>query len=107
MKSRYDYMRASKVEDIDGEQYPDPLTINYQAAIDAQHAFPNTHQLTVPDLKKLWVMYYKQTDRVEMDDVLYSINGIEHVGVLEPGDTIYLYNPDDVEQFKFSDLTND
>lgn len=106
MRSRYDYMRASKVEDTDGDQYPDPLTINYQAAIDAQVTIPDTYTLTTPDLKKLWVMYYKQTGRVEMDDVLYSINGIEHVGVLEPGDSIYLYDPDEVTQFTFSDLTN-
>lgn len=104
MKSRYDYMRSSIVEDIDGQQFPDPLTINYQAAIDKYNAVPNAHELNFTDLKKLWVMYFKLTDRLDMDDVLYSINGIEHVGELEPGDKIYLYDPEYVEQFKFKDL---
>lgn len=104
MKSRYDYMRASTVEDIDGQQYPDPLTINYQVAIDKYGTLPGIHELSLTDLKKLWVTYYKATDELEMDDVLYSINGIEHVGLLEPGDQIYLYDPNLVEKFSFKDL---
>lgn len=106
MKSRYDYMRASKVEDIDGTQYPDPLTINYQAAIDDYGAVPNSYQLSYTDLKKLWVAYYKQTGKVDEDDILYSINGIEHVGLLEPEDEIYLYDPEKVQQFSFKDLSD-
>lgn len=106
MKSRYDYMRASVIEDIDGQQYPDPLTINYQAAIDKYNAVPTSYKLNYTDLKKLWVAYYKQTNKVEEDDILYSINGIEHVGLLEPEDTIYLYDTEEVEQFKFKDLSD-
>ena len=49
-------------------------------------------------------MYYKETGKLEMDDILYSINGIEHVGLLEPGDMLYLYDPEDVEQYTFKDL---
>lgn len=97
-------MRSSKIRDIDGEQFPDPLTINYQAAIDSANSVPGAHEVTFMDLKKLWLMYYKETGKLELDDVLYSINGIEHVGELEPGDIIYMYSPEDVKQFSFKDL---
>lgn len=106
MKSRYDYMRPSTVEDIDGQQFPDPLTINYQAAIDNYGIIPSIYEFSLTDLKKLWVTYYKETGRLDLDDVLYSINGIEHVGLLEPGDQLYLYEPELVEKFGFKDLEN-
>lgn len=99
-------MRASTVEDIDGQQFPDPLTIDYQAAIDSYGVLPSSHELSLTDLKKLWVTYYRLTDELDMDDVLYSINGIEHVGLLEPGDQIYLYDPNLVKKFSFKDLEN-
>lgn len=104
MKSRYDYMRPSIVEDEDGQQFPDPLTINYQAAIDKYNAMPQAYTLSQLDLKKLWVKYYRETTKLDEDDILYSINGIEHVGLLEPGDSIYVFNPEDVEQFNFKNL---
>ena len=105
MKSRYDFMRPSNVEDIDGKQFPDPLTINYQSIIDGAPMLPDAIQIRRPDLKRLWVRYYKETDRTDMDDVIYSANGIEHVGVLEPEDTIYLFNLSRLKQFGFKDLT--
>ena len=109
MRSRYDYMRFSVVEDIDGDQYPDPLTIDYYSAILKEGTIPDSYKLSRSDLKKLWVKYHKEvglgeTDLTEMDDVLYSMNGIEHVGILEPEDNIFLYNTDNVSQFKFKDL---
>lgn len=106
MRSRYDYMKSSTVEDVDGMQFPDPLTINYQAAIDNFNAIPDSYTLSAVDLKKLWVAYYKQTGKTEEDDILYSINGIEHVGLLEPEDRIYLYDPERVEQFNFKNLNS-
>lgn len=105
MKSRYDYMRASVVEDIDGNQFPDPLTVDYQSVIRKSHYLPGTMTLSRVDLKKFWVKYYKETNLQELDDVLLSVNGVEHFGVLEPGDSLYLFNTEDVEQFKFKDLT--
>ena len=98
-------MRQSVVEDIDGDQYPDPLTINYQRAIDKTTGYPDGFKLTRVDLKKLWVKLYKETGQTELDDVLLSVNGIEHQGVLEPEDVIYNYNIDAVRQFEFVDLT--
>lgn len=107
MKSRYDYMRESWcAKDIDGESYPDPLSIDYKSVVDNTSNIPNTYTLTEPDVLKLWKSYYKATGKVEMDDVLYTLNGIEHVGVLEPLDQIYLFPTENVRQYKFKDLTN-
>lgn len=97
-------MRSSVVEDIDGDQFPDPLTINYQSAIEEYELLPSIHKITLMDIRKLWLMYYKETDKVEMDDVLYSINGVEHVGELEPDDLLYMYDPELVKPFSFKDL---
>lgn len=104
MKSRYDYMRTSIVEDIDGNQFPDPLTVDYQSVVRATRTLPSTMTLSRVDLKKFWVKYYKTTGKQELDDVLLSINGVEHFGVLEPGDSLYLFNTDSVAQFGFKDL---
>jgi len=105
MKSRYDYMRASVVEDIDGEKYPDPLTINYQAIIDATHYLPEVMELNRTDLKKFWVKYYKATEKQDEDDILLTLNGVEHIGVLEPEDKLYLFDTSYVPQYNFKDLT--
>lgn len=106
MKSRYDYMRESKVIDIDGNQYPDPLTIDYHHAIENYNSYPNSYSLTKSNLKRLWVKYYEETGLTEYDDILYTLNGIAHVGLLEPGDQIYKFDPSLVQQFTFTDLTD-
>lgn len=52
MKSRYDYMRESPVKDIDGENFPDPLTVDYQAVVDQTLSLPATMTLSRVDLKR-------------------------------------------------------
>lgn len=107
MHSRYDLMRESVVEDIDGEHFPDPLTINYQRALDSLRKLPESYTLNRYDLKKLWKKYYLETGKLEDDDILYSLNGVEHVGLFEPGDFLYKFNTDLVEQYEFKNLEND
>lgn len=104
MQSRYDYMRDSLVQDIDGENFPDPLTVDYQSVIDQTSQIPSSYTLTRPNLKKLWKVYYENTGLTEMDDVVYTLNGIEHVGMLEPGDQIYLFDTNKLSQFSFKNL---
>lgn len=104
MKSRYDYMRESPVKDIDGENFPDPLTVDYQAVVDQTLSLPATMSLSRVDLKRFWVKYYKTTNKTDLDDVLLSINNVEHFGVLEPEDTLYLFDTENVPQFSFKDL---
>ena len=54
MKSRYDYMRESPVKDIDGENFPDPLTVDYQAVVDQTLSLPATMTLSRVYLKRFW-----------------------------------------------------
>lgn len=104
MNSRYDYMRPSDVMDIDGEFFPDPLTINYQRVLNTTDELPISYALNLYDLKKLWLSYYKQTSSVDMDDILYTVNGIPHVGLLEPEDSIYRFNTNAVDFYSFKSL---
>lgn len=104
MKSRYDYMRASPVTDIDGEQFPDPLTINYEGILEKEVSIPAAYTLSVVNLRKLWWKYYTESGREDLDDVQYDLNMIEHVGELEPGDQILLFDLSGVEEYKFKDL---
>ena len=97
-------MKPSSVLDIDGEVFPDPLTIDYQYVVDNTNRLPPAYTISFPDLHKLWVKYYKETGKTEMDDILYSVNGIGHVGMLEPEDNIYLFNTDLIRSFDFKDL---
>lgn len=106
MHSRYDLMRASSVEDIDGVQFPDPLTVDYNSFLENERVLPQTYTFTRPDLKKLWKKYYENTNKTEDDDILYNLNGIEHVGLIEPEDFIYIFDTSKVKQYTFKDLDN-
>lgn len=106
MLSRYDYMRESKVVDIDGEKFPDPLTIDYTGPTKNLSRLPGVITLDTQNIKKLWLAFYKATEELAGDDILYSVNGIEHIGLLEPEDTIRLYDTSLVSQFTFKDLTD-
>lgn len=92
LTSRYDYMWEGNTTDVDGEAWPDPLSIDYNSVLDNTKSIPSGYTLTYPDTRKLWVAYYKATGKTELDDVQYTLNGIEHVGLLEPGDEILLFD---------------
>ena len=97
-------MKPSVIADIDNELFPDPLTIDYSRVIATADRLPTSYTLNVYDLKKLWVKYYKQTNSTEQDDIIYTVNGIPHVGLLEPEDNIYLFNANAVDFYKFNSL---
>lgn len=105
MKSRYDYMRASVNTDIDGEQFPDPLTISYEDVLEGEKKIPNSYSLNAVNLRKLWWKYYETTGLTDMDDCQYNLNMIEHVGELEPEDQILLFDTSKLKQYEFKDLT--
>lgn len=104
MKSRYDYMWAGNSVDTDGEVFPDPLSIDYSPVFDDLKTVPEAYTLTQPDLKKLWWALYKATEQTEGDDILLNLNGIDHVGLLEPEDQIILFPTDNVRPFDFCNL---
>lgn len=89
MKSRYDYMAESAHRDVKtNELYPDPLSIDYK--IDSLSAMPVSYTLSKADLDKFWKWYYEKTDELEGDDLLLSFNGIDYLGQLEIGDSLYM-----------------
>lgn len=105
MHSRYDYMWESNSRDEkDNEFYPDPLSVNYDAALEATNKMPDGFELTKADLKKFWVAYYKATGKTEEDDILLQLNDVPHIGMLEPGDVLYKFNPKLIKSYTFFNL---
>lgn len=106
MESRYDYMWESNTRDEegDGDFWPDPLSIDYDPPLEKIKTLPNGYELTYSDMKKLWLAYYKATGYTERDDILYQVNDIPNIGMLEPGDVIYMFNTYLVSQYSFANL---
>ena len=85
--SRYNYMEESKVADIDGEVYYDPLSIDYSKLVLSE--VPTPHKINSSDIQKFWIYMYNTYGSDAVEDLLLSINGIGYVGELEPGSTIF------------------
>jgi len=88
MKSRYDFMKESKVQDTDGELYPDILSMNY-SEIKFQN-LPEIETITSIDINKFWYFMYKKYGIEYYDDLLLNLNGIPYVGMLEPNDKLVM-----------------
>lgn len=97
MKSRYDYYKESQVLDIDGEAWPDPLSVSFND-IQLTKA-PPQYQLKDGDITKFWLFMEKYYNRQDMDDILLNINAIPYLGMERPGDAIYLVEMSDMEAF--------
>ncbi len=96
MKSRYDCMKESSVKDIDGEFFPDPLSLSYDISVTE---LPSKKQVNSVDIAKFWLFMQNNYDMAEEDDILLGVNGVPYVGMLEPGDEIYLVSKTDLENF--------
>ncbi len=91
-------MLNSKVRDSeDGEQFPDPLSASFENTQFTN--IPQTHTITAGDISKFWLTMYNHYGLVELDDVLLSLNGVPHISCLEPGDTIYMLDINDIRNF--------
>lgn len=102
MISRYDYMSESEVKDTDGERFPDPLSVTYN---DVQlTSYPQHTQLTSKDLEKFWYFMVDAYGRTDLDDILLNINNVPYVGMLKPGDVLYLVSENDLEKFSTQKL---
>ena len=91
MFSRYDVLSPSQVQDpVDRDNYPDPLSINYNNVKLTQ--LPGRTALSKVDLDRFWLFMTRQYSKVaEADDVLLIINDVPYVGMLQTGD--FLYTP--------------
>jgi len=90
MFSRYEAMKDSQVKDpADKDNYPDPLSINYNNVVLTE--LPGRVALTKADFERFWLFMSKQYKNIaEADDVLLIVNDVPYLGMLQPGDYLYL-----------------
>lgn len=69
-------MREGVVDDVDGETYPDPLTLNYSSFIPSQ--FIESLTLLENDLARPWVLFSRKYGQAIYDDVILSLNEVPH-----------------------------
>lgn len=98
MKSRYDYMKESCVQDTDGENFPDTLSVSYNDVQLTQ--IPTAHKLTQADIEKFWLYMYNSYGLQDMDDILLNINGIPYIGAEKPGEILFKVTSDDLYNFE-------
>jgi hypothetical protein len=98
--TRYDKMISSTVLDEDGESWPDPLSVTYGNDI---KVLPTVHRVSAVDIAKFWVAYYNQYAVTEGDDMLLSRNGVPYIGMLKPGDEIYFFDVNDLENIEYQE----
>lgn len=94
MKSRYDFMKESSVQDEDGELYPDILSTDYSQL--KLNSLPNIETITSADINRFWYFMYKKYGIEYYDDLLLNLNGIPYVGMLEPNDKIVMISLNDL-----------
>ena len=99
MYSRYDLMKPAdySYDSEDGEQYPDPLSINYAKASFTE--IPVGLEVSMANINKFWLYMKENYNLTDHDDLLLNLNGIPYIGLLEPGDTIYNIVKKDLEEF--------
>jgi hypothetical protein len=102
MFSRYDAMAESKIVDtVDQVAYPDPLTVNFNNLHLSE--IPKLRTVSKVDLDRFWLFILRQYKTIaEGDDIVLTMNGIPYVGMLEPGDQLYI--PISADMYAVKDL---
>lgn len=90
-------MDASSVQDIDKEQYPDPLSIQYNRFYPTYNVL--SQELSSADIAKFFNFMQRRYGIQELDDILLSYNGVPYIGMLEPGNALYLLDIEDLTKF--------
>jgi hypothetical protein len=98
MQSRYDYMEAGNVCDIDGEEFPDCLTTVYPGFKITEVPLPDV--VAEADINKFWLYMYRRYGVPYYDDIYLNINQIPYVGMLEPGSTLFNLKLSDMVSFE-------
>lgn len=97
MTSRYDYMQSGASVDTDGLSFPDPLSADFTHT--QLTSIPAQVEVTSGDISKFWLFMYRQYKTTDFDDIFLNLNNVFHVGLLTPGDELYLIDMKDMENF--------
>ena len=95
MDSRYQYMKASPVRDINQNNFPDPLSLNYNSISLSKK--PEILYVEESDIRYLWMVSNKIYGASELEDVALSLNGYSHKNFLEEGDPVIFPDKEDIK----------
>lgn len=88
-KGRYSIVAPSnQIDEIDGEVYPDILTIPYEAFPFTQK--PVKHTISWVEEKKPYRITKDYYARYDVDDILMDLNLIPHKEYIDVGYTLYI-----------------
>ena len=95
MDSRYQYMKASPVRDINQNNFPDPLSLNYNNIFLSKK--PEIIYVEEGDIKYLWMVSNRIYGAPELEDVALSLNGYSHKNFLEERDPVIFPGKEDIK----------
>ena len=95
MDSRYQYMKASPVRDINQNNFPDPLSLNYNNIFLSKK--PEILYVEESDIRYLWMVSNKIYGEPELEDVVLSLNGYSHKNFLEERDPVIFPDKEDIK----------
>ena len=95
MDSRYQYMKASAVRDVNQNNFPDPLSLNYNGISLSKK--PEILYVEESDIRYLWMVSNKIYGAPELEDVALSLNGYSHKNFLEEGDPGRVPDKEDIK----------
>ena len=95
MDSRYQYMKASAVRDTNQNNFPDPLSLNYNSrALSKKREILYVQE---SDIRYLWMVANKIYGAPELEDVALSLNGYSHKNFLEEGVPVIFPDKEDIK----------
>jgi len=97
MKNRYDLYSNSIVKDIDGEDWPDPLSIDYDKFEITNPAVYT--KITFSGRKRFWLFVYNYYKTSDFFDIILSLNNIEFTEDITEITGVFLPDYDDLLNF--------
>ena len=99
MKSRYDYMTESDYgfDTTIDDSYPDPLSLNYLKFNIQSGIPPVLETMNLSNIQRFWKLSQKAYGKVELDDIVLTLNGIEHRNFLKVGDKVMFPSEQDID----------
>lgn len=99
MKSRYNYMTESNYgfDSVIDDSYPDPLSLNYLKFNIQSGIPPMVKNIDLTNVQRFWKLPIEVYGKAELDDIVLTLNGVEHRNFLEVGDTILFPAEQDID----------